>query len=162
MGMTPDEFFEAFVEEDHHDWHHSPQDIRRAFHLAISTFHLADHYFKYYTRRDLAFAQRYPTLDTFRDVLAQRAPRFRVIQGMANAYKHLYTSDIQEVASGGAVWGVAGKDLTVELASGSPADQGWALVVRTRRHGDVLFETAITEVLDMWRTIMGAEKQPSL
>jgi hypothetical protein len=159
IGMTPDEFFESFVEMDFHDWRYQdPQDVRRAFHLAVSTFHMADHYFEYYKQRDPTFRARYPKIDAFRDVLTQRAPRFAVVRGMANAYKHLYTSEFHEVPSGGAVRGIVGTNLTVEGAQ----DQAWgALVVRTRRHGDVLFEIAITEVLDMWRTIMTGV-QPSL
>lgn len=50
MGMTPTEFFESFVEGNMEDCIKNPGCIRRAMNAAVSTSHLADHYFKFNKR----------------------------------------------------------------------------------------------------------------
>jgi len=98
--MTPYDFFDAFVLEDHQD---DPSSIRKAFHAAISAFHLAGHYFRFYSRRHEEFSKRFRTLGQFQTALTLRTPSFKVIQDMANAYKHLYTFTSCSIASGGAI-----------------------------------------------------------
>ena len=89
-AMSPDEFYCGFVLEDYDDWKDTPESIRRGFHLAVSAFHLADHYFQYHARHNPAFAQKYNKLEKFQAALTQRSPAFKTIQDMAIAYKHLY------------------------------------------------------------------------
>ncbi len=163
MGMTPDEFFQGFVEMDHDDWREEPRDIRRAFHAAISAFHLADHYYRYHARRDEAFAARYRTLGDFRKALAQRAPLFRVIQDMANAYKHLYTYDNCSIASGGSIESMQSSGGTIEQDwPDAQGDVTGGVIIRRRDKSVVRFNEAIDAVIQMWRSVMYAGTVPAL
>jgi len=50
--MTPDAYFEAFVQDNYSDYVENPGSVRRAFNAAVSASHLADHYFEYYKKND--------------------------------------------------------------------------------------------------------------
>jgi hypothetical protein len=163
MGMTPDKFFQGFVEMDHDDWREEPSDIRRAFHAAVSASHLADHYYRYHARRDEAFAGRYRTLGDFRKALAQRAPLFKVIQDMANAYKHLYTYATCSIASGGSIESMQSSGGTIEQDwPDAPADVTGGVIIRRRDKSVVRFNEAIDAVIQMWRSVMYAGTVPTL
>lgn len=94
MGMTPEQYLEAFVEPNRWDCHETPGDIRRAFNAAVSASHLADHYFTFYKRHNPEKVLPFDTLGRFVQYLvAQTNGSFRDIRSISNAYKHLYNSD---------------------------------------------------------------------
>ncbi len=161
MGMHPVEFFDCFVLWDFEDWKAEPQDLRKAFHVAVSAFHLADHYQQFYARQDSAFAGRYPRPAVLHKVLAERAPHFRVVQGVATAYKHLYTRTQCEVSSGGSLTFVERPEQSLGVDWTGRGVEG-GLVVRLRGGATIPFEQAITQVLEMWSEILSGDGQPSL
>ena len=93
MGMTPNQFFESFVEGNLFDCHDAPGDIRRAFNAAVAASHFADHYFTYNKRHNSNLVSAYDTIGPFIGYLeSQTNGAFRDIRSISNAYKHLYTN----------------------------------------------------------------------
>lgn len=94
MGMTPAQYFEAFVDPNRWDCHESPGDIRRAFNAAVSASHLADHYFAYGKRHHPRKVESFDNIGKFVEYLCNETNgAFRDIRSVSNAYKHLYTSE---------------------------------------------------------------------
>ena len=94
MGMTPDQYFEAFVDPNRWDCHQMPGDIRRAFNAAVSTSHLADHYFTYHKRHNPEKVVSFDRVGQFVEhLVTQTNGSFRDIRSISNAYKHLYNSN---------------------------------------------------------------------
>ena len=52
MRMTPEDFFELFVQDNYKDYRANVGCIRQAFNAAVSASHMADHYFKYNQKYD--------------------------------------------------------------------------------------------------------------
>lgn len=93
MGMTPYQFFEAFVEPNFEDCFQHPGCVRRAFNAAVSASHLADHYFTYFESHDPSKIKGFKSLGKFVECLSHETDGcFRDIRSISNAYKHLYTS----------------------------------------------------------------------
>lgn len=154
-AMSPDEFYCGFVLEDYDDWKDTPESIRRGFHLAVSAFHLADHYFQYHARHNPAFAQKYNKLEKFQAALTQRSPAFKTIQDMAIAYKHLYPRATCSIASGGSIESVS--------YDGQEIEQHWQkgdgqfiaeIIIRHRDGTNTNFSVAIDSVMTMWNEII--------
>jgi hypothetical protein len=157
-GMTPDEFYEGFVWQDYVEWQAEPDSIRRAFHVAISAFHLADHYCRYYQRNNTAFAQKYQEKDDkglqdFQEALRRRTPSFKIIQDMANAYKHLYTRASCSIASGGAIMTVKFDSETIEHEWSEKSYVG-TIIIRHRDGSVSKFVEAIDQTMQMWSEII--------
>jgi hypothetical protein len=77
------------------DWDAQPDSIRLAFHVAVSGFHLADHYCRYHQRQVPAFARKYPEkndqgLKDFQEALKRKTPAFKVIQDMRAGLGNLH------------------------------------------------------------------------
>lgn len=95
MGMTPDNFFEAFVEGNALDCHEDPGDLRRAFNAAVSASHIADQWFNYNKRHNPGAVTQFQKLGDFVEHLCNETfGAFRDIRSIANAYKHLYTNPV--------------------------------------------------------------------
>jgi hypothetical protein len=93
MGMTPEQFFEAFVLGNYEDYKQHPGCIRRAFNAAVSASHLGDHHFEYYKIRDSSKVNDFKSIGNYVEHLSKvTGGCFRDIRSIANAYKHLYTS----------------------------------------------------------------------
>lgn len=93
MGMTPDQFFEAFVRGNYEDCQQYPGCVRRAFNAAVSASHLADHYFTYWNKHDQSKVRGFKAIGEFVEDLSTNTDGcFRDIRSISNAYKHLYTS----------------------------------------------------------------------
>lgn len=73
-AMSPYAFYEGFVYEDFSDWKDEPESIRKAFHVAVSAFHLADHYCRYHQIRSPTFQKLYGK-DAIRDEGLNKFPR---------------------------------------------------------------------------------------
>ena len=93
MGMTPDQFFEAFVRGNYEDCQQYPGCVRRAFNAAVSASHLADHYWEYWQKHDQSKGEGFKAFGAFvEDLSTNTGGCFRDIRSISNAYKHLYTS----------------------------------------------------------------------
>jgi hypothetical protein len=158
--MTPDIFFIDFVEEDYKDWRQSPGSLRRAFHAAVSAYHMTDHYYRYHSRYDPGFRQKYPQLTSFQVELDNNISRFRAIQGMVNAYKHLYTFPRCAVGSPGAIESIEYNG--VEIYSGYDVESDSFLdVMITHRDGtETKFSEAIEEIIEFWRVLSFGRGEP--
>jgi hypothetical protein len=152
-GMRPYEFYDAFVRVDYWDWQQEPHCMRKAFHVAVSAFHLADHYCRYHQRSSKTFQKRFGTdwesddgLKKFQNALRKREPSFKPIQDMAIAYKHLYTRGHCNISSAGSIEFLECNGLTIV---------GDCAIVITHRNGAVTkFQTAISGVMDMWQQVL--------
>lgn len=158
--MIPHDYFINFVEENFDEWQKEPASIRKAFNVAVPAFHLADNYF---LRHNKEFAKRYREIEQFRAALSRRTRYFRTIQGMATAYKHLYTHVSCEVMSGGAIAAVTFGKETInsrfEEINNEPVS--W-IEIQCRDGSVVKFDTAIEEVVGMWRKIICSDNEPAL
>ena len=160
-GMSPSSFFYGFVAEDHEDWKTERSSIRRGFHLAVSAFHLSEHYFRYYKCHSPEFAERYKKggLKSFQEELAKRAPSFRDIWDIANAYKHLYTYDDCSIASTGAIEIITSQNL--EIDHDWDGDDSTEIIIRHRNGSISHFSPAIEDVMQMWSHIIIHNVDPS-
>jgi hypothetical protein len=157
-GMTPSDFFEGFLFEDYADWKNEPTSIRRGFHVAVSAFHLADHYFRYHARMNPAFAAKYNSLNKFQAALTRRTPSFKVIQDIANAYKHLYTRASCSISSGGSVESVNLDGREIEQNwQGSDGNYKGDIAIRHRTGAVTQFSAAIAAVIEMWTDIINQD-----
>ncbi len=94
MGMTPEQYFEAFVDPNRLDCHEMPGDIRRAFNAAVSASHLADQYFEFNKRHNPERIVSYSKRSDFIAFLVDQTDgKFQDIRSMSNAYKHLYNAN---------------------------------------------------------------------
>lgn len=105
MGMTPQEFFEAFVMKNYTDCQTDTGNVRYAFNAAVSVSHLANHYFKYYKKYDASKIKQYKGLPDFLNYLSKKTKCcFKDIRSISNTYKHLYTNTkYSEISSTGAI-----------------------------------------------------------
>lgn len=93
MGMSPPGFLTAFVEGNYDDCVANPDCLRRAFNAAVSTSHLADHYYEYHRRHTPTRLAHFGSLAKFNEhVATQVGQQFEDIRSISNAYKHLYES----------------------------------------------------------------------
>lgn len=156
--MNPYEYFTNFVVQNYEHWQEDPGSLFRAFNVAVPAFHLADNCFLYNRRHDGDFAKRYGEKDLpkFQAALSRRAKFFRTIQGMATAYKHLYTNVKCEVMSRGAVTAVTiGKQTFGSHYQHDANDETVSYIEIRRRDGSVVrFGEAIEQVVSMWRGIV--------
>lgn len=94
MGMTPEQYFDAFVEPNYWDCLDMPADIRRAFNAAVSASHLADHYLIFHKRCSPEAVSSFSGIGEFVEFLAAETNgAFRDIRSTSNAYKHLYITE---------------------------------------------------------------------
>lgn len=92
--MTPEQFFESFVEGNLDDFLDQPGDIRRGFNAAVSISHLADHYYYYAKRHQPELIVRYQSLGSFIEKISKKTGGvFRDVRSVSNVYKHLYSDE---------------------------------------------------------------------
>lgn len=173
MGMTPDEFFEAFVEDNVVDYVDSPGSIRRAFNAAVAASHLADHYFEFYRKHHPERVRQFQSLGTFVEFICVKTDgAFKDVRSIANAYKHLYT-DLDprhavhsSVASTGAVDSITFdyeepeppevREIEEHYVAGDSATK----VIYRRKDGQQLeFLPVLEKVLDFWRNFLPAQRE---
>jgi hypothetical protein len=91
-------FWREIVVPDYNDFNANIDDLRRAFHCAISFFHLSDWVYvahKAHIDANFTFRERHgvarPVIDekTFANALGDLHPDFDLIHGIANSAKHL-------------------------------------------------------------------------
>ena len=160
MGMTPEEFFDSFVQGNLEDCQEDPGSVRRAFNAAISASHLADHWHTFYQRHNPPLVAGFKDIGSFVEHLTQATSgAFRDVRSVANAYKHRYTDSSSKhgahstIDSSGSITSVkrlGGSDVVkVEEEYGDKSSK----VVFTRRDGSTLdFFPVLEKVVDYWRT----------
>jgi hypothetical protein len=169
MGMAPDEYLEAFVEGNFIDYAEDPGSVRRAFNVAVSASHLADHYFEFNRKNHPERVKQFKSLGDFVEFISERTGgAFRDIRSISNAYKHLYTevdprkAVHSSVASTGAVdcitFNYQGSDLNEieeHYETGTPGTR----VVYRRKDGQLLeFLPAIEKVRKFWDEFLYAQR----
>jgi hypothetical protein len=89
-------FWREIVVPDYNDFTANIDDLRRAFHCAISLFHLSDWVYvahKAHIDANFTFRERHgvarPDERTFANALGDLHPDFDLIRGIANSAKHL-------------------------------------------------------------------------
>jgi hypothetical protein len=90
MGMTPDEYFDVFVEGNRDDCTEAPGCLRRAFNAAVSASHLSDTYYEFNKRHKPALVAAFDSAPEFAAHLSSARQAFHDIRSISNAYKHLY------------------------------------------------------------------------
>jgi len=94
---TATDFWSEMVEPDYNEYLQAPADLRRAWHAAISLFHMSDWVFethKNQVQSSFTFqdgrgnVSPASTSETFANALEQQCPDFGRIRGIANAAKH--------------------------------------------------------------------------
>ena len=170
MGMKPDEYFDAFVEGNFVDYSDEPGSVRRAFNVAVSASHLADHYFEFGRKNHPERVDKFRSLGDFVEyICTETEGTFRDIRSISNAYKHLYTNiDPKKavhssVASTGAVecigFGYEGAELK-EIEEHSEAVGSGTRVVYRRKDGQLLeFLPVIQRVRDFWNEFLSTEEE---
>jgi len=169
MGMTPDEFFEAFVRGNHEDCEQHPGCIRRAFNAAVSASHLADHYFAYFQKHDQLRVKSFKKIGDFVEYLSNNTGGcFQNIRSISNAYKHLYTSidpkkaAHSSISSTGAIESVSfvDKDAEVQMleeewTEDSKCSNSKLKVVFTRKDGQrIEFLPTLDTVIEFWEKLL--------
>lgn len=102
MGMTPDDYFDAFVKGNQCDFHGNRGSVRAAFNAAIAASHMADHYLGY--NKEHSPDSRFPDTKSLLEYATHATDgAFRYIREIANAYKHLYVDGDASVESAGCV-----------------------------------------------------------
>ena len=171
MGMTPDAFFAAFVEDNFVDYADNPGSIRRAFNAAVSASHLADHYFEFNRKHHPERVRQFESLGEFVEFICDKTDgAFRDVRSISNAYKHLYT-DVNprhavhsSVASTGAVdcitFDYEDPDLSElrEIEEHYEAGESGTKVIYRRKDGRKLELLPVLEkVVEFWRDFLHAE-----
>jgi hypothetical protein len=82
---TSADFKRVVVEPDYADYKQSPTDLRRAYHLASSLFHLRDWTFNQYAGTP---GFPVPTLADYQTFLKTQCSEFGYISDLANSVKH--------------------------------------------------------------------------
>jgi hypothetical protein len=158
------EFWEHILVPDFDDCRNHPDDLRKAFHCAISLFHMSDWIFVSYqaqvsssfTYNDRNGApQPVVSEQTFATALRDFCGEFELIRGIANSAKHLQLRSLgrhldspshaanTRVQSTG--WGSGG--------FGMGPYSGTARVMLEASSGDLEFSTIATNVRDMWKLL---------
>src|SRR5437867_4495309 len=92
MGMTPEQYFELFVEGNASDSRDHPECVRRAFNAAVAASQLADHNFEYGKRHNDDFIDRFGRVGQYVNHLSEQTNgAFRDVRSIATVYKHLYS-----------------------------------------------------------------------
>ena len=94
MGMTPNDFFFAFVMGNYYDFCDNKDSIRHGFNAAVAASHLADHCYEYYyNHKNPKGIPTYRSIGQYLEYLSKKSQYFNDIRSIANAYKHLYQQD---------------------------------------------------------------------
>lgn len=164
MGMMPDDFFETFVRGNYEDCIDYLGSLRKAFNAAVSTSHLADHYFYYYKKHDSTRIKNFAKIGDFVEHLSKETGGyFQDIRSIANAYKHLYTGiDPKKavhstVSSTGAIESISFDYKNAEIKElqeeGNENDYKETKVVFTKKAGSRLdFLFVLKKVVDYWES----------
>ena len=151
--MTPDQYFEAFVQGNYDDYVDNQGCVRRAFNAAISASHMADHCFAYYKRHNPSKISQFRKIGAYVDHVSKNTKGyFKDIRSIANAYKHLYTgtnpmySQHSSISSAGTIELIYLTGSNIQKVS-----EGASKVVYTRKSGQQLdFLPALRAVVQYW------------
>ncbi len=154
IAMTPDQYFEAFVQGNYDDYVDNQSCVRRAFNVAISASHMADHWFAYYKRHDPSKTSQFAKIGDFVSHISNNTNGFfKDIRSIANAYKHLYTGADPMYSQHSSI-SSAGTIEVIHLSGGNiqEVNEDVSKVVYTRKSGQQLdFLPALQAVFQYWK-----------
>lgn len=153
IAMTPDQYFEAFVQGNYEDYVNNQSCIRRAFNASISASHMADHWFEYCKRNDLSKIKQFSKFGDFvKYISINTNGYFKDIRSISNAYKHLYAgadpkySQYSSISSAGTI-----EVLHITGGNIQEVNETAYRVVYTRKSGQQLdFLPALKAVIQYW------------
>jgi hypothetical protein len=166
--MTPEQFFEFFVEGNLIDCSDAPGDIRRAFNAAVAASHFADQYFNYNKRHNSNLVLAYDNIGSFIEYLESLTNgAFRDIRSISNAYKHLYTNinkrraAFSSINSSGSIESIQFSDtedvksIEEEYSIDKVSEENTYKVVFTRKNGSRSeFLPVLEKVVEHFRTML--------
>lgn len=103
MGLDPWDFFESFARGDLDDFRRKPSDLRLAFNACVSADAALEHIYKYCRRHASNAVNGFGDYNCYRLNFESACQDWKIVHGISNAYKHLYTYSNHEVASGGSL-----------------------------------------------------------
>jgi hypothetical protein len=148
-------FLKSMVIPDYRDFISQPTDIRRAFHLAASLFHLRD-----WVQFDYGQLKGWSDVWQLQRFLESKCEDFRLIRDIANASKHL---DVSERARTPVTTAAATFATLTPNAIWAPDDltrryEGGSEVLVTADHSEPLrFMVIARNVLNMWEQLFEEE-----
>jgi hypothetical protein len=158
MGMNPHDFYHAFVEGNYDDFCNEPGNVRKGINAAVSAFHMADQYFAYYKKNDPNKISRFKDRPDFLKYLASESKYFVDIQGIANAYKHLYSntsSSHASIPSAGCIENIIFEEDKITVDGCGKDDNGKLVVIYTTKNSQkIKLIEALDEVISMWSKIL--------
>ena len=153
MEMTPDFFFIKFVEGNFEDFKNEQNCIRKGFNTAVAMFHMADHYFNYFSKHDKNKINQIDEREDFLKYLSKKCEYFNDVQSIANAYKHLYQRNPDKphvtIASAGVIenFKYDGLEITGDM-------DDYVGYVRLGSCEKRRLYVALENVIEMWREIV--------
>jgi hypothetical protein len=151
MKMTPEDFYYNFVKENFDDFIEKEECVRRGFNAAVAVFHMADHYYNYCKRNAPEKVKRFPKIKDYYVYLSQKNQYFQDIQGIANAYKHLYQrkpgAPYVTINSAGSIESVSAHNLKIELDE----SQKYVAYCNTKSGERIRLSVALKSVIEMWK-----------
>ena len=164
MGMTPDNFFFAFVEENAKDYFEDPSSVRKAFNASISASHMADQFYKFCNRNKPMYISEFGKRESFLEYLySETNGAFRDIRSISNAYKHLYTDSDKgadqhsNVDSTGALEVFDfGEDSRLESISPGLITSNTVILTRKNK-SQVNFAEQLKKVVNFWDKFLGSK-----
>jgi hypothetical protein len=89
MQTQAHEFFQLHVVPNLEAWSSNSTDIRLAMNVAVSLFHMADHFWHTYSIADPVRVFNTKSPAAFRLELSNRYPYFMILRDVAEAHKHM-------------------------------------------------------------------------
>jgi hypothetical protein len=148
------DFLNQMVIPDYQEFLASSTDVRRAFHLACSLFHLRD-----WVYWDFKNSKGWTAEVQVQQHLENICQDFRLIRDIANASKHLkLVSHGTPVTTAAATFATITRESTNALYDSTPRYQGGSEVLVTVDHGNPLrFVVIADKVLRMWNQLFETE-----
>lgn len=156
MSMTPQQYFEAFVEGNYYDFQANQGCVRRAFNAAVASSHLADHFFEFYQRHDPSKIGQYAKINDYVEFISQSTNGyFRDIRSISNAYKHLYTGADHKKGQHSSISSASTIE-TIQLRGTEIEElcehyQSSSVIYTTKSGQQKRFMTALKAVVEFWK-----------
>ena len=159
IGMTPDQYYEAFVIGNYEDYKNNPGCLRRAFNAAVSASQMVDHYFQYYRRHNPSKINHFNKIGDFISHISNKINGyFKDIRSTANAYKYLYTGANPRYKQYSSISSM-GTIETIQLTSGTIQElheeylngEDSKIVYTTKTGEQFDFLPALNSVVEFWK-----------
>jgi hypothetical protein len=152
-------FLNLMVLPDYDDFSRKQTDLRCAFHLACSLFHLRD-----WVQSDYGLVKGWADTGQLQRFLESRCTEFALIRDIANSSKHLKLDNHSTpVSMASAVFATITPQATNALYDSSRRYQGGSEVLVNADSGDPVRFTIVAQgALEMWKRLFREEGWDSL